>query len=79
MFVCFICDLLVVVNEGFMFFFILCLSDGGYIENFVIFFFLKKCLFKIVVVDGGYKINDIEWGESLLDVLELVCKKLYCF
>ena len=57
---------------------ILRLSDGGHIENLAILPLLKKRLPKIVVVDGGHKTNDIEWGESLLDALELARKKLHC-
>lgn len=77
-FVRFIRDLLVVANEGPMPPPILRLSDGGHIENLAILPLLKKRLPKIVVVDGGHKTNDIEWGESLLDALELARKKLHC-
>lgn len=77
-FVRFIRELLVVANEGPMPPPILRLSDGGHIENLAILPLLKKRLPKIVVVDGGHKTNDIEWGESLLDALELARKKLDC-
>ena len=57
---------------------ILRLSDGGHIENLAILPLLKKRLKKIVVVDGGHKETDGEWGESLLTALSLARKKLNC-
>lgn len=77
-FVRFIRELLAVTNEGPMPPSILRLSDGGHIENLAVLPLLKKRLPKIVVVDGGLKTKDIEWGESLLDALELARKKLHC-
>lgn len=57
---------------------VLRLSDGGHIENLAILPLLKKRLEKIVVVDGGHKANDEEWGESLLTALSLAREKLHC-
>ena len=57
---------------------ILRLSDGGHIENLAILPLLKKRLPKIVVVDGGHKTRDSEWGDSLLDALSLARDKLHC-
>ncbi|XP_078369708.1 uncharacterized protein LOC144653552 [Oculina patagonica] len=71
-------DLLYVVHEGPMPPPILRLSDGGHIENLAILPLLKKRLPKIVVVDGGYKTHDSEWGDSLLNALSLARKKLHC-
>ena len=67
-----------VVNEGPMPPPILRLSDGGHIENLAILPLLKKHLPKIVVVDGGHKTRDSEWGDSLLNALSLARKKLHC-
>ncbi|PFX19862.1 hypothetical protein AWC38_SpisGene15713 [Stylophora pistillata] len=44
---------------------ILRLSDGRHIENLAILPLLKKRLKKIVVVDGGHKESDKEWGDSV--------------
>ncbi|KAL9973415.1 hypothetical protein ACROYT_G019873 [Oculina patagonica] len=71
-------DLLYVVHEGPMPPPILRLSDGGHIENLAILPLVKKRLPKIVVVDGGYKTHDSEWGDSLLNALSLARKKLHC-
>ena len=57
---------------------ILRLSDGGHIENLAILPLLKKRLKKIVVVDGGHKESDQEWGDSLLTALSLARQKLKC-
>lgn len=57
---------------------ILRLSDGGHIENLAILPLLKKRLKKIVVVDGGHKESDQEWGDSLLTALSLARQKLDC-
>ncbi|XP_022799709.1 uncharacterized protein LOC111337638, partial [Stylophora pistillata] len=57
---------------------ILRLSDGGHIENLAILPLLKKRLKKIVVVDGGQKESDQEWGDSLLTALSLARQKLDC-
>ena len=57
---------------------ILRLSDGGHIENLAILPLLKKRLKKIVVVDGGHKESDQEWGDSLLKALSLARQKLKC-
>lgn len=57
---------------------ILRLSDGGHIENLAILPLLKKRLEKIVVVDGGHKANDNEWGQDLLKALSLAREKLNC-
>ena len=70
--------MLKVVNLGPMPPPILRLSDGGHIENLAILPLLKKRLPKIVVVDGGYKTRDSEWGNSLLEALSLARKKLHC-
>ena len=70
--------MLYVVNEGPVPPPILRLSDGGHIENLAILPLLKKRLPKIVVVDGGRKTRDTEWGDSLLDALSLARKKLHC-
>ena len=70
--------MLYVVNQGPMPPPILRLSDGGHIENLAILPLLKKRLPKIVVVDGGHKTRDSEWGDSLLDALTLARRKLHC-
>ena len=70
--------MLLVVNLGPMPPPILRLSDGGHIENLAILPLLKKCLTKIVVVDGGHKTDDSEWGDSLLQALLLARQKLHC-
>jgi len=57
---------------------ILWLSDGGHIENLAILPLLKKHLPKIVVVDGGHKDSDDEWGHDLLKALTLARDKLHC-
>lgn len=57
---------------------ILRLSDGGHIENLAILPLLKKRLKKVVVVDGGHKESDQEWGDSLLKALSLARQKLKC-
>lgn len=57
---------------------VLRLSDGGHIENLAILPLLKKRLEKIVVVDGGHKVNDREWGKDLLTALSLAREKLHC-
>ena len=44
---------------------ILLLSDGGHIENLGILPLLKKRLPKIVVVNGGVKTDDSDWGKDL--------------
>ena len=67
-----------VVNQGPMPPPILRLSDGGHIENLAILPLLKKRLPEIVVVDGGQKTCDSEWGDSLLDALILARRKLHC-
>lgn len=48
------------------------------IENLAILPLLKKRLKKIVVVDGGHKESDQEWGDSLLTALSLARQKLKC-
>jgi len=70
--------MLLVVNLGPMPPPILRLSDGGHIENLAILPLLKKRLPKIVVVDGGHKTDDSEWGDSLLQALSLARQKLHC-
>ena len=57
---------------------ILRLSDGGHIENLAILPLLKKRLSKIVVVDGGHKNEDSEWGYDLVKALSLAREKLHC-
>ncbi|XP_068701621.1 uncharacterized protein [Montipora foliosa] len=57
---------------------ILRLSDGGHIENLAILPLLKKQLPKIVVVDGGHKKTDEEWGSDLLHAFSLAREKLHC-
>ncbi|XP_068718431.1 uncharacterized protein [Montipora capricornis] len=57
---------------------ILRLSDGGHIENLGILPLLKKQLPKIVVVDGGHKKTDEEWGSDLLHAFSLAREKLNC-
>ncbi|KAJ7385140.1 hypothetical protein OS493_017513 [Desmophyllum pertusum] len=63
-FVRFVRDMLDVVNQGPMPPPILRLSDGGHIENLAILPLLKKRLPEIVVVDGGQKTRDSEWGTA---------------
>ncbi|XP_078369692.1 uncharacterized protein LOC144653543 [Oculina patagonica] len=77
-FVRFMRQLLFVPNEGPSPPPVLRLSDGGHIENLAILPLLKKRLEKIVVVDGGHKVNDKEWGNSLLKALSLAREKLHC-
>ena len=57
---------------------VLRLSDGGHIENLAILPLLKKCLEKIVVVDGGHKSKDSHWGQSLINAFSLAREKLHC-
>ena len=57
---------------------ILRLSDGGHIENLAILPLLKKRLPKIVVVDGGHKKDDSEWGRGLVAAMSLAREKLHC-
>ena len=57
---------------------VLRLSDGGHIENLGILPLLKKRLPKIVVVDGGHKETDEEWGSDLLHAFSLAREKLNC-
>lgn len=52
------CKVMNVINVGFSLLVVLFLSDGGYFENFGIFFLLKLKFKKIVVVDGGNIILD---------------------
>ena len=57
---------------------ILRLSDGGHIENLAILPLLKKRLPKIVVVDGGHKTTDSEWGSDLLAAMSIARERLHC-
>ncbi|XP_074621395.1 uncharacterized protein LOC141879929 isoform X2 [Acropora palmata] len=57
---------------------ILLLSDGGHIENLGILPLLKKRLPKIVVVNGGGKTDDSDWGKDLLHAFSLAREKLHC-
>ena len=70
--------MLVVVNLGPSPPPILRLSDGGHIENLATLPLLKKRLPKIVVVDGGHKSEDSEWGDAFLKALSLARQKLHC-
>ena len=57
---------------------ILLLSDGGHIENLGILPLLKKRLPKIVVVNGGGKTDDSDWGKDLLHAFSLARERLHC-
>ena len=57
---------------------VLCLSDGGHIENLGILPLLKKRLQKIVSIDGGQTILDEDYGRILLEALNMARKKLDC-
>ena len=57
---------------------ILLLSDGGHVENLAILPLLKRRLQKIVVVDGGFKLDERFYGDSILDALMLARTKLNC-
>jgi len=54
------------------------LSDGGHVENLAILPLLKKRLEKIVVVDGGHKSKDSQWGTDLIYAFSLAREKLHC-
>ena len=57
---------------------VLRLSDGGHIENLAILPLLKRRLERIVVVDGGHKSNDSQWGQDLINAFSLAREKLHC-
>lgn len=77
-FVRFVRDMMLVVNLGPNPPPILRLSDGGHIENLALLPLLKRRLPKIVIVDGGHKENDSQWGDDLLLALSLARQKLHC-
>ena len=57
---------------------VLQLSDGGHYENLAILPLLQRKLKRIVVVDGGYKDEEEDYGKSILDALMLACTELKC-
>ena len=57
---------------------VLQLSDGGHYENLAILPLLQRKLKKIVVVDGGYKDDEENYGDSILDALMLARTELKC-
>ena len=57
---------------------VLQLSDGGHYENLAILPLLQRKLKRIVVVDGGYKHEEEDYGKSILDALTLACTELKC-
>ena len=57
---------------------VLLLSDGGHYENLAILPLLQRKLKKIVVVDGGYKEDEEDYGKSILDALMLARTELNC-
>ena len=57
---------------------VLSLSDGGHIENLGILPLLKLRLKKIIAVDGGRTLSDLDYGRELLLALDLARKKLGC-
>ncbi|XP_078369702.1 uncharacterized protein LOC144653548 [Oculina patagonica] len=57
---------------------VLSLSDGGHFENLGILPLLKLRLKKIIAVDGKRTILDQDYGQSLLNALDLASKKLGC-
>ena len=57
---------------------VLLLSDGGHYENLAILPLLQRKLKRIVVVDGGYKDEEEDYGKSILDALMLACTELKC-
>ena len=57
---------------------VLLLSDGGHYENLAILPLLQRKLKRIVVVDGGYKHEEEDYGKSILDALMLACTELKC-
>ena len=57
---------------------VLSLSDGGHIENLGILPLLKLRLKKIIAVDGGRTLSDLDYGQELLLALDLARKKLGC-
>lgn len=77
-FVRFIRQMLFVNNEGPSPPPVLRLSDGGHIENLAILPLLKKRLEKIIVVDGGLKSDDSQWGQDLINAFSLAREKLHC-
>ena len=77
-FVRFMRQMLFVTNKGSSPPPVLRLSDGGHIENLAILPLLKKRLEKIVVVDGGHKSNDSQWGQDLINAFSLAREKLHC-
>ena len=57
---------------------VLSLSDGGHVENLGILPLLKLRLKKIIAVDGGRTLSDLDYGRELLLALDLARKKLGC-
>ena len=57
---------------------VLLLSDGGHFKNLAILPLLKRKLKRIVVVDGGCKHEDEDYGKSILYALMLARTKLNC-
>ena len=57
---------------------VLSLSDGGHVENLGILPLLKLRLKKIIAVDGGRTLSDLDYGQELLLALDLARKKLGC-
>ena len=57
---------------------VLSLSDGGHVENLGILPLLKLRLKKIIAVDGGRPLSDLDYGRVLLLALDLAREKLGC-
>ena len=57
---------------------VLLLSDGGHNENLAILPLLQRKLERIVVVDGGYKEEEEDYGDCILNALMLARDELNC-
>ena len=57
---------------------VLLLSDGGHYENLAILPLLQRKLKRIVVVDGGYKDEEEDYGDCILNALMLARTELNC-
>ena len=57
---------------------VLSLSDGGHYENLAILPLLQRKLKRIVVVDGGYKDEEEDYGDCILNALMLARTELNC-
>ena len=57
---------------------VLQLSDGGHYENLALLPLLQRKLKRIVVVDGGYKDEEEDYGKSILDAMMLARTELKC-